>query len=98
MKTIWEPNDVVVGRIVCKPLQGKERHFKPTGWTAKWTYKIGFVNGGGAQNYTLICMCDGMVGRPHTQAELADALNRDKLILMPHGWLMATMEFLRDAY
>ena len=69
MKTIWEPEDVVVGRIVCKPLQKGERAFKPSGWTAKWTYKVGFVGGGGDANYVLICLCDGMVGQP--QAKLS---------------------------
>lgn len=98
MKTIWEPSDIVCGRIVCKPLQKGERVFEPNGWTAKWTFKIGFVGGGGEDNYVMVCMCDGMVSRPRSKEQLAQEFNRDGLILMPHGWLIETMNFLRDSF
>lgn len=98
MKTTWEPDDVIPGRIVCKPLQKGERSFKPSGWTAKWTFKIGFVNGGGADSNVLVCLSDGMVGHAHTAADLAATLNKEGLILMPHAWLIDTMRFLRDAF
>ena len=45
MKFTWEPKDIVSGRIVCKP-KADDGTFKPDGWTAKWTYKIGWLAAG----------------------------------------------------
>lgn len=97
MKTIWEEDDIICGRIVCKrPLDGK---FEANGNTAKWTQKIGFVCGESSSGrYVLIAMTDGMVSIPHSKKELVDILNQDNLIPMPHWWLAQVMTYLRDAY
>lgn len=56
MKFTWEPSDISCGRIICKSTYGDcdkatsfIRDFKPCGWTAKWTYKIGWLAGGNPQ-------------------------------------------------
>jgi len=95
MKYTWEEEDIIAGRYVCKPLREDEKRFEPTGWTAKWTYKIGFIPTHGV---TLICMADGLVHKPTTALELATQLNRDGMIPMPHAWLLKHIEYTRDLY
>jgi hypothetical protein len=53
MKFTWEAKDMVCGRIICKPThqfsdrkRPSEQGFKPCGWTAKHTYKLGWLAGG----------------------------------------------------
>ena len=119
MKFVWEPKDIVCGRIVCKGTHQfserknpVERGFKPDGWTAKWTFKIGWLAGGNAQvepdytnhetieatrcDYCLISMSDGRIGNPKTKQEMADWLNSEEMIPMSYEWLVPTMEFLRE--
>ena len=45
MKFTWEASDIVCGRIICKP-NPRKGLFTPCGWTAKHTYKIGWLAGG----------------------------------------------------
>ena len=45
MKLTWEAKDIECGRIVCKP-NPNDGEFTPCGWTAKHTYKIGWLAGG----------------------------------------------------
>jgi hypothetical protein len=98
MKYTWSEEDIVAGRIVC-------REERPTGevcgWTAKWTFKIGFGyskdDTPGAE-YSLLAMTDGMIGRMRTKKDLASYLNQHGMIPMPHNWLIATMNYLRDCY
>ena len=56
MKYTWQPEDIMCGRIVCRPEHEFsdrksiiERQFKPSSWTANWTYKIGWLAGGNPQ-------------------------------------------------
>ena len=94
MKYIWEEDDIKCGIYVCKPNQG-DGTWIPTGWTAKWTEKIGFV-GGRSNGVALVAMTDGMIGPKKTPQEMADQLNKDEMIPMPYRWLIATIEYLRD--
>jgi hypothetical protein len=48
MKFTWEPKDIICGRIVCKP-NLVDDEFTPCGWTAKWTYKMGWLAAGNPQ-------------------------------------------------
>lgn len=106
MKYIWTTEDIVCGRIVCKP-KG-DPNTTENGWDAKWAHKIGFLAGGNPENpdakgearedYILIAMTDGMVCKPKTKAAIAKFLNSEKMIPMPHSRLLAMMEHLRDVY
>lgn len=101
MKYIWEEKDIIPGRMVCKP--SEKEFFQPDGWTAKWTYMIGYANSTGenpclvciGENPCLVCIVDGMISKVYTPKELADRLNRDGMIPMPYSWHLATIEFLR---
>jgi len=114
MKFTWQPDDISSGRIVCRPEHQFsdrkniiERGFKPDGWTAKWTYKIGWLAGGNLTrpylytepenraDFCLICMTDGMILEPMTTKEMASWLNKNKMMPMPHEWFVATVEFLK---
>lgn len=117
MKFTWEPSDIECGRIVCKPHTGDEQ-FKPNGWTAKWTYKLGWLAAGNPAreyhpikgnnreeretyiqqhraDYCAIAMTDGMITSPKTQVEMAQWLNDEGMIPMPHEWFVKTVEYLR---
>ncbi len=106
MRFHWEPGDIVPGRFVCQTTPGSVTQnrfgsFTATDHTAKWTYLIGFVRGGPIKGedeavYVLISVVDGMVGIGKTRADLAASLNKQKFRPMPHKWLIATMEHLRD--
>lgn len=98
MKFVWSEKDIICGRIVCKA-ETKDSLWKPDGWTAKWTFKIGFdPSKSSDKSVCLICMADGMISSPQSRAELAGYLNSNELIPMPYQWLQKTIEFLRDAY
>jgi len=60
MEYIWTEKDVICGRIVCKV---PHDNFKVDGWTAKWTFKIGFdaTKKPAEGRYLLLAMTDGMV-------------------------------------
>ena len=95
MKYVWEEKDIIGGRFVCKPhevpTKGK-KEWEPDGWTAKWTFKIGYtVNPSGM---TTISVVDGSTTKACTKAVMAERLNRDGLIPMPYSWLIKTMEYL----
>ena len=99
MKHIWEPQDIVAGRFVCKhpSYQGRD-HFEPCGSACKWTYKIGF-GFWDTQMYALIAMTDGMISNKFkTKEELAKFLNDHALMPMPHKWLIQVIDSLRDCY
>ena len=109
MKFHWETKDVVCGRIVCKP--NTEPAFEPNGWTAKWTYKIGWQCGLQAppaykgedsryhtDHFCTVAMTDGMTGPCQSKAEITKWLNGNGMIPMPHDWFIKTMEFLKDCY
>ncbi len=107
MKFIWTAEDIKPGRIVCKPAYfhfGDQcgEAWKPTGGTAKWTQKIGYVRGGQCRDdtavYVLIALTDGMVGTAYTKADIAAQLNADDMMPMPHKWLIETINWLRDCY
>ena len=99
MKFIWEEKDIIAGRIVCKPpsYQGRET-FSPCGNSVKWTYKIGYINGGDDKRNALICMCDGLIMGGMTKLDIVERLNKDGMIPMPHKWLIQTMDYLRGCY
>jgi hypothetical protein len=94
VKYIWEEKDIenMTGRMVCKP--SAKDFFKPDGWTAKWTFQIGYANGTG-EKLCLISITDGMISQIYTPKELAALLNKDEMIPMPYSWHLATLEFLR---
>jgi len=100
MKYIWEPNDIIPGRIVCKHFSYQRNDaFIPCGNSAKWTYKIGYRSGGdNGEKYVLVCMADGLVRKGTTREKLAEDLNADELIPMPHKWFIKQMDWLRDSY
>ena len=103
MKYIWEEKDIIAGRIVCKPNPNTatkvlERSFTPDGWTAKWTFKIGYNPALGSKKYVFISMTDGMISKPKTVKEMVDSLNEDGLIPMPHTWLIKTFNFMEGSY
>lgn len=106
MKYKWTEDDVICGRIVCKPIatsNGSE-----DGWSAKWTHKIGFLAGGNPKkpdaqgkercDYVLIAMTDGMICSCKTKSGVVVWLNGEGMIPMPHKRLLAVMEYLRDVY
>lgn len=43
MKFTWTPEDISCGRVICKNI---DKEFEPCGWTAKHTYKIGWLAAG----------------------------------------------------
>ncbi len=98
MQYIWEEKDIICGRIACKPTaDGKP--FKADGWTAKWTLKIGFrPDLPSDEHYCLTAMTDGMNIPVGSAKAMAERFNNDKMIPMPHAWLLQTIEFLRDQY
>jgi hypothetical protein len=108
-KYVWSPEDVEAGLIVCRqnPRPGV---FKPCGWTAKWTHKIGFVPGDAthehkkntpaseqqANHYCQIAMSDGMVyHRGLTKTAMAARLTEEDMIPMPYSWWVKTCRYLR---
>lgn len=107
MKTIWEPKDIVCGRIVCS---GTVLNRKPTselGWYAKHTYKIGYIGGSSysppeegnqAFGICLIAMTDGMVIGPHPKEYWVNYFNNYGMIIAPNEWVTKLMEYLRDIY
>ncbi len=97
MKHVWSADDIIVGRIVCKPRDKKTT--KACGWSAKWTLKIGYLpSNDSGSNYVTIAMTDGMVCGPHSAKEMADMFNKDEMIPMPHKWLQETIDYLRDMF
>ena len=70
MKYIWEEKDIRHGKMVCKPMGEDKERFVPNGWTAKWTFQIGWIGSG--DNSCLVCITDGMVGQTQSRQELAD--------------------------
>lgn len=50
---------------------------------------------GKRKDYCLMCMTDGMISVPHTKQEIADWLNTEEMIPMPHDWFVATVDYLR---
>ena len=99
----WTEADIIVGRWVCKPAPDKtipgdaEGRWEVNGWTAKWTYQIGWLASEQSDNnIALICITDGMIVRHKSRTALVAALNRDKMRPMPHKWLLATVDYLRD--
>lgn len=96
MKYKWEEKDIIAGRIVCKPCDEK---FQANGWSAKWTMKIGWLaSAPSSKHFCTIALTDGMVGPLGSAKEMATWLNKENMIPMPHKWLMATMDYLRDCY
>jgi hypothetical protein len=94
MQYIWTKEDIICGRIVCKPWKSN----KPIdGWSAKWTFKLGFY--GGDNKCCLIAMTDGMISmRDRSMAEIAEFLTENGMMPMPHKRFIATMDYLRDCY
>lgn len=107
-KFIWSEEDVQCGMIVCRrnPRKGP---FKPCGWTAKWTHKIGFVPGDGkiepnpsgrgflpSAQYCQIAMTDGMVyHRGLSKKQMAERLTQEDMIPMPYSWWLKTCRLLQ---
>lgn len=104
----WTPDDVHSGMIVCRAHRGSDK-WKPDGWTAKWTYKIGFVPGDGrvtrdpnmpgrylpVPQYCQIAMTDGMVCcRKMSKADMAKRLTEDDMIPMPWSWWLRMVRYL----
>jgi len=93
MKYIWEEQDIICGRVVCKNVK-----FDPTdGWQAKWTHKIGYVGGSSTYDETgggvvLISMTDGMVTNRRTKKDMAIMLTADEMIPMPHENFIKLMD------
>ncbi len=98
----WTEADIIPGRWVCKPTayhhpDRTDANWQPDGGTAKWTYQIGWLASGTTdKNLTRTCVVDGMISKPRTRAELAAQLTKEGLIPMPHKWLLATIDHLRD--
>jgi hypothetical protein len=106
-KRIWAPEDVKAGMIVCRAHRGRDK-WKPDGWTAKWTHKIGFVPGDGkmtkdpltnsyvSNQCCQIAMTDGMVyHRALSEADMAALLTEEDMIPMPWTWWVQMVRFLR---
>jgi hypothetical protein len=99
----------VCGRIVGKP--ETENAPDQNGWSAKWTYKIGWLASGNPtvatdytsresientrKDYCLVAMTDGMILQPMTKPEMADYLNRYGMVPMPQNRVMTMMAFLQ---
>jgi len=100
MKYTWTKDDIIAGRVVCKPPEYHgftNQTWVANGSTAKWVYKIGFVAGVGT--LCLIALTDGMVcSMDKSDEQMAEHLNNDGVIPCPHSRLLAVMEFLRDCY
>lgn len=109
-KYVWSKEDVQCGMIVCRAHRGRGK-WKPCGWTAKWTHKVGFVPGDatheylknvaasnrGANHYCQIAMTDGMVyHRIMTKVAMAARLTEEDMIPMPYSWWLKTVRFLRS--
>ena len=93
---VWQEKDVRCGIFVCRrPPEGED--LEPSGWNAKWMYKIGYQRSRSA-GATLVCMADGMIGRKRTVKEMADYLNENDMIPMPHKWVIKMFEYMRDWY
>ncbi len=100
----WTEADIIPGRWVCKPPayhypDSEDCDWQVSGSTAKWTYLIGWQTARGTKggnNYCLINPVDGMVCRLKSKAELVASLNKDGMRPMPHKWLLATIDHLRD--
>lgn len=101
MKYTWTEEDIVCGKIVCKPRNIKNPDL---GWHSKWTYKIGYVKGSSTFNkkygsgVVIIALSDGMVSGPMTQEEMAKYLTMENMMPMPHAWLLEVIDYLRDVY
>jgi hypothetical protein len=91
---IWQPEHISAGMVVCRAHRGSYR-WEPDGWTAKWTYKIGFISGSTVKmikhpngeyemsNLVLVALTDGMVqGKGFTHKEMAEYLNSYDMIPM----------------
>lgn len=100
MKYVWSQEDIIPGRIVCKPPSHQgNKDFIPCANSAKWTYKIGYCGGAEAnEKYVLICMADGSIRKGTSKENIATELNVDGLMPMPHPWFIKQMEWQRDCY
>jgi hypothetical protein len=107
-KYVWSPEDVQSGMIVCRAHRGRGK-WKPDGWTAKWTHKIGFVSGDGettkdpatnryvTSHYCQIAMSDGMVyHREKSREQMAADLTSEDMIPMPYSWWLQMVRYLRS--
>jgi hypothetical protein len=98
-KYVWSKEDVQAGMIVCRAhrINGK---WKPEGWCAKWTHKIGFAPGDNkgklGAHYCQIAMTDGMVyARGLTKEQMAEKLTETDMIPMPWSWWLKLTRYLR---
>jgi hypothetical protein len=100
MKYTWTEKDIIPGRFVCKDINKDNKSFAPDDWTAKWTHKIGWRTEISKKDGHLcvIAMTDGAVYLSGNETVIADYLNREEMIPMPHKWLISTMDYLRDCY
>jgi hypothetical protein len=72
MKIEWEEKDIRCGRYTTSPTESGKI-------CATRTYKIGFYpwsKDAEESRYCLISICDGMVGKAKTKAELAESLTK----------------------
>ncbi len=98
-RRLWQEGEVETGMIVCRR-HDHESNWKPDGWRAKWTHKIGFVpgdkGGEGDGQYCQVAMTDGMVyARGMTKAQMAKCLTDQDMIPMPYSWWIKMVRFLR---
>ncbi len=103
MKFTWTEADIIPGRWVCKPAPDKtipgdeEGRWEPNGWTAKWTSQISWIASlPSAENMATTCITDGMITPYKSKGAMAASFNRNGIRPMPHKWLMATIDYLRD--
>ena len=95
MKYIWSATDVRPGRCVCKSESSAKEDIN---WHAKWTYKIGWIcqNDAAGKSLVTICLVDGMTSKTKSAQEIADWLNKEEMMPMPHKRLIEVMNSIRE--
>lgn len=87
MKHLWEPSDIIPGRIICrKPADEQHPDYS---YMTSVAYKIGWRVDvpSSAGHYVLISLADGMVGEPYTAEQMAESINAGEYVPMKPKWL-----------
>lgn len=99
MKLLWEPEDVKVGRWVCKN-ESKTNGISGL-WDAKWTKIIGYVNfstgQNGDENFVLISVADGMVESAKTRSEMVEYLNENGMSPMNMNMVSTILKLIKTS-
>lgn len=92
MKFIWEEDDITPGRYYYR----NDGPRADLGYLASVTHKIGFLAGESSSAcYVSVSVCDGMVTKPKTKAELAASLNEGAYVPLSSDRLVQIIGHLR---